>query len=110
MVEIATIFGQRRIKACALLHGAVFESTIPTIGEKGYSMEKLILWSTCRSKDHEGGDSELSPGEKHAIKFLERCLELDPRKRISAKEALEHDFLTEDSTAEMDEDEVVVVG
>ena len=109
MIEIATIFGSRRMRNCALLHGSVFESTIPTIGEKGYTMQKLILWSTCRSKDHEGGDPELSAGEKHAIRLLERCLELDPSKRISAKEALEHDFLAEGGSLEQDEDEIEVL-
>ena len=95
-IEIASIFGRRRMSQCALMHGAIFECTIPSVGEKGFSFEKLVLWSDCRT----GTGQDLAPDEKTAIKFMERCLELDPRKRISAEEALEHEFLLEDETGE----------
>lgn len=98
------------MKACALLHGSVFECTIPTIGEKGFTLEKIVLWSTCRSRESKDGQETLSPGEKQAIAFLERCLELDPRKRISAQEALDHDFLAEGTPPELSEDEMEVIG
>ena len=94
------------MKACALLHGSVFECTIPSVGEKGFTLEKILLWSTCRSKDSPNGEDPLTPEEKQAIRFLERCLELDPRKRISAKEALEHEFLREGGTPAASEDEM----
>ena len=110
MIEIATIFGHRKMKACALLHGSVFESTIPTIGERGYTWEKLILWSNCRGKDHGESGAELAPGEKQAIKFLELCMELDPEKRMTANEALEHEFLSEASSPALEEDEMEVLG
>ncbi|MCJ1229828.1 hypothetical protein MMC12_006498 [Toensbergia leucococca] len=103
MIEIATLFGGRRMKACSILHGAVFECTIPTIHEKGYSLEKIIQW--CRVEE----GSVLDREDKEAIKFLERCLELDPKKRISAKEALEHEFLTNRASPEREEDEVETV-
>ena len=109
MVEIATIWGQRKMRACALLHGSVFECTIPTVGEKGFTLEKIMLWSTCRSKDSLQGEDPLNDAEKQAIRFLERCLELDPRKRISAQEALEHEFLLEGATPAASEDEMEVV-
>jgi cell division control protein 7 len=85
MIEIATIFGRKRMKHCALLHGTVFDCTLETIGEKGHPLEKLIVWSQCAQK--------LSDEEKEAVGFLERCMELDPRKRLSASEALAHPFL-----------------
>jgi cell division control protein 7 len=44
----------------------------------------------------------LTEEEKLAVRFLERCLELDPNKRISAEEALDHEFLKE---VEMSDDE-----
>ncbi|MCJ1388966.1 hypothetical protein MMC18_001818 [Xylographa bjoerkii] len=109
MIEIASIFGQRRIKACAMLHGNVFECTIPTVGEKGYPLEKLIVWATCRVNEA-GGETQLDAGEKAAIKFLERCLELDPKKRISAEEALQHEFLKEHDLSDEREDEMDMVG
>lgn len=88
MIEIATIFGAKRMKAAGLLHGCVFETTIPTIGTQGFTMEKIILWSTCR-----GEDKPLTRHERLAVRFLEQCMELDPSRRITAAEALEHDFL-----------------
>jgi cell division control protein 7 len=103
MIEIATIFGSRRMKAAGLLHGCVFETTIPTIGQQGFTMEKIILWSTCRAED-----KPLTADEKLAIRFLERCMELDPSRRITAEEALDHEFLNIGlaSHETTDEDEV----
>ena len=97
------------MKACAMLHGNVFECTIPTVGEKGYPLEKLIVWATCRTNEA-GGDTQLDPGEKAAIKFLDRCLDLDPKKRISAEEALQHEFLEEHDASEEGEDEIDMIG
>ena len=89
MIELSSIFGRKRMKAVAAMHGSVFETNIETIGEKGYTLEKIILWASCREKD------PLSPAELQAIRFLNGLLELDPTKRMSAKEALHHEFLTD---------------
>ncbi|TQV98377.1 hypothetical protein V2A60_007878 [Cordyceps javanica] len=88
MIEIATIFGSKRMKAAGLLHGCVFETTIPTVGQQGFTMEKIILWSTCRTDD-----KPLTDEEKLAVSFLERCMELDPNRRMTAEEALDHELL-----------------
>ncbi|KAK6579949.1 hypothetical protein PZA11_007657 [Diplocarpon coronariae] len=108
MIEIATIFGMRRMKSCAYMHGAVFESNIPTIGNVGFTLEKIILWSTCRNDSGKNGAEEpLTAEEMLAVRFLERCFELDPNKRISAEEALEHPFLKESvEEAYTDDDEI----
>lgn len=112
MIEIASIFGKRRMQACALLHGTCFECTIPSVGDRGFAFEKLIIWSTCRTASANQGASEevLKPGERAAIKFLEQCLDLDYKKRISAKAALEHEFLKDIPEMEdydMEDDSVV---
>ncbi|PGH12556.1 CDC7 protein kinase [Helicocarpus griseus UAMH5409] len=86
MIEIASIFGSRRMKAAAALHGQVFETSLPTIGEKGYTWEKIVLWSSCLE--------QLTESEKQATRFLATLLELNPSKRPSAKEALRHEFFT----------------
>ncbi len=99
MIEIATIFGGKRMKSCAMLHGTIFESNIPTIGMQGFTLEKIIVWSTCKD------DSGLTPEQKGAVRFLERCFELDPSKRISAQEALEHEFLAIDRGEEEEDEE-----
>ncbi|KAK3898674.1 kinase-like domain-containing protein [Staphylotrichum tortipilum] len=90
MIEIATMFGRQRMQAAALLHGCMLETTIPTIGRSGFSFEGIILWSTSRNEQQK---DQLSEDEKLAIEFLGRCLELDPSRRISAEEALQHEFL-----------------
>lgn len=87
MIEMASIFGTRRMKAAANMHGQVFETNIPTIGEKGYSWEKLVKWASCVE--------ELTESEKQATRLLAGLMELDPYKRMSAKDALEHEFFTD---------------
>lgn len=103
MIEIATIFGQKRMKLAANLHGCMFESTIPTIGTGGFDLGKIIMWSTVREEK----DRPFSEEERVAVDFLARCLELDPSKRFSAEEALSHDLLLmgmEGSTGSEEED------
>lgn len=90
------------MQSCALLHGATFETAIPTIGEKGFGFEKLIRWSTGRAIPRPRVNEQgiivqdpaipLLPDEDKAIEFLTLLLELDPKKRISAEQALQHEF------------------
>lgn len=50
----------------------------------------------------------MAPDIKKTVKFLELCLELDPRRRISARAALASDFLAEaDPETETDELDVL---
>lgn len=51
------------MRACSLLHGAVFETNIPTVSESGFSMEKIVLWSTNRNaeRDEKGRRIEKEP-------------------------------------------------
>ncbi|KAL3470190.1 kinase-like domain-containing protein [Aspergillus californicus] len=86
LIEMASIFGTRRMKNAAGMHGQIFETNIPTIGEKGYSWEKLVKWSSCVE--------ELTESEKQATRLLAGLMELDPYKRLSAKDALQHEFFT----------------
>ena len=68
------------------LHGQIFETNIPTIGEKGYTWEKLVIWSSCVE--------DLTESEQQGIRLLSGLMELNPNKRLSAKEALAHEFFT----------------
>lgn len=79
------------MKSVALLHGTVFECTLPTVGQSGYCLKQIVQWSAGR---HES-EGDLDPETMECIAFLELCLELDPRKRISARKALASDFLAE---------------
>lgn len=93
LLEITTIFGRKKMKEAALLHGQVFETNIPSYSEQGHSLEKIILWCTGRTSDKTGPKKELDEEEKEAVEFLYRLLECDPTKRITADEALRHDFI-----------------
>lgn len=88
MIEIATIFGVKRMRQAGQLHGCMFETSIPTIGMQGFSFERIILWSTCRDTN-----VKMPEDEKLAVEFLGRCMDLDPARRISAEDALNHPFL-----------------
>ncbi len=106
MIEIATIFGQKRMKQCAALHGAVLECTLPTIGQSGFPLYHIVQWSTSATRPDE--EEDLPADVKETVKFLELCLELDPRRRISARAALANDFLAEaDPETETDELDVL---
>ena len=90
MIEMASIFGRKRMQAVAAMHGQLFETNIETIGERGFTLEKIIIWASCREKEHD----TLRAGEAQAVSFLQGLLELDSGKRFSAKEALMHEFIT----------------
>lgn len=100
LIEIASIFGQRRMKACAQLHGTVFECSLPTIGEKGFLLKQIVQWSVAVVPPEER--ECIQPDVMECIHFLDHCLELDPKKRVSARRALAHDFLKD----EEEEDDV----
>lgn len=88
MIEMASVFGKKRMTAAAALHGQVFETNIETIGDNGFNLEKIIAWAACKEKDGTG----LTVGEQQAVRLLSKLLELDPTKRLSAREALQHEF------------------
>jgi cell division control protein 7 len=112
LLEITTIFGRKKMRETAILHGQVFETNVPSYSEHGHSLEKIILWCTGRTSEKQGPKKELEEEEKDAVAFLYRLLECDPDKRITADEALRHPFITkahEDSEADDDMVDLVEV-
>ena len=106
MIETGTIFGRVKMKQCAMLHGTMFDCTLSSIGEKGHPLPHIVQWSTSITRPEQ--EDDLEPDVKEAIKFLEVLMELDPRRRISARAALAHQFLAEDLyDTEPDEMEVL---
>ena len=106
MIEMASIFGRKKMQAVAAMHGQLFETNIETIGDRGFTLEKIIIWASCREKEHD----ILGVGEAQAVSFLQGLLELDAGRRWSAKEALQHEFFTapvedEEERAEREEQE-----
>ncbi|KAI4167168.1 MAG: hypothetical protein LQ343_007435 [Gyalolechia ehrenbergii] len=104
LIEIASIFGQKRMKTCALLHGTIFECSLPTVGDKGFLLKQIVQWSVSAVRPDER--EEIDPEVMECINFLDLCLELDPRKRISARRALASDFLAEERSPELMDDDV----
>ena len=95
-IELCCIFGRKRMRDAALLHGQVLQTNLPTISENGHGWEKILLWCTGKNKKRDGSGNEeggLSTEELEAVEFMRVCLELDPAKRITAAEALMHPFL-----------------
>jgi len=90
MIEMASVFGKKRMQMVAAMHGQLFETNIETIGERGFTLERIVLWASWRETDKDG----LRAGEEQAVALLNGLLELDPSKRLSAKEALQHEFFT----------------
>jgi cell division control protein 7 len=108
LLELTQLFGTAKMKQAALLHGQVFDTNIPSYSEKGHSMEKIILWCTNRTQKDAERKTRINPlneEEREAVNFLERCLDVDPHKRITAAEALKHPFI---SGAGMDVDDDAV--
>lgn len=63
------------------------------------SFLKIVQWATSEMQN---------PDREHllAFEFLDLCMELDPRKRISAAEALQHSFLSSAEEDQFLDDEV----
>lgn len=92
-LELCCIFGKKRMKETALIHGQVLQTNIPTLSENGHSWEKIILWCTGRNKKNAHSDGGLTKDELEAVSFMNDCLELDVNQRVTAEDALEHPFL-----------------
>lgn len=76
-----------------LTSDCTLDATLPTLSDKPMSFLKIVQWarSDMQSLDRE---------HALAFQFLDLCMELDPKKRVSAAEALQHPFL---SSAEEDQ-------
>lgn len=90
-----------------MLHGSLLDCSLPTIGQSGFPLSQIVQWSTSATRPDDGED--LAPDVREAVKFLEMCLELNPQKRISAKQALATDFLA-DNFSDTEPEDMEVLG
>jgi cell division control protein 7 len=99
------------MRDCALLHGQVFETNIPSYSEGGHAWERIVQWSTCRPHKDPNGNrlDNLTADEKEAISFMYLCLCLDPQQRITAAQALTHPFVMAAGQADDADDMVQLV-
>ncbi|KAF2457531.1 kinase-like domain-containing protein [Lineolata rhizophorae] len=110
LLELTYVFGKRRMREAAILHGQVFQTNIPSY-DSGIRLERVVRWSTARSERDANKNyvQALSDDEVEAIRFLELLLECDPDKRITAKEALRHPFITAAGKGDEEDDEMDLI-
>jgi cell division control protein 7 len=100
LLELTQIFGRDRMREAALLHGSVFATNIPSYSDRGHSLERVVVWANphCSHRveiDRNGHKrAVLGSDEQEAVDFLYQCLDLDPAKRITARDAMKHRFIT----------------
>ena len=103
--EICCVFGATELKASALAMSSLFYSSWPflyllnpgidrvvTIEERIVPVRKVTLQELCLKMNPDLA-SQLPEA---AFDLLSRCLSLNPKQRCSAKEAMEHPFLSSD--------------
>lgn len=81
LVELAQIFGHAEMRKTAKLHGRSWKCNIESIKEERTSFRELV--------DKFNSDGFVSD---EAVDLLTQLLELNPKKRISAEDALKHKF------------------
>ncbi|KAJ2319612.1 Cell division control protein 7, partial [Coemansia sp. RSA 2681] len=90
LLEIAVLYGRLEMERAAVALGRSFLTNIPTVKDRGIKFESL-----AKAYNAEGYDG-LPP---EVFDLLRRLLTLDPETRITAKQALEHPFVTQRADA-----------
>ncbi|KDN43916.1 kinase-like protein [Tilletiaria anomala UBC 951] len=96
LLEIATIFGRRRMEQCAMLHNRTFKCNIPSVEEaKTHRIPdwiKLVNPSLWNPGDHPD-PLKYSQDVAQAVDLCRECLHLDCTRRLTASQLLQHPFL-----------------
>ncbi|WFD22465.1 non-specific serine/threonine protein kinase [Malassezia equina] len=95
LLELATIFGQRRMEQCAMLHNRTFACNLPTVDHAGRRIPELI--QQIRPALFEPPADHPDPTEyrqkvQHVVHLASVCLYLDCTRRWTAQRLLQHAF------------------
>lgn len=95
LLELATIFGQRRMEQCAMLHNRTFSCNLPTVDHPGRRIPELI--QQIRPALFEPPADYPDPSEyrqqvQHVVHLASVCLYLDCTRRWTAERLLQHAF------------------
>ncbi|PKI84219.1 non-specific serine/threonine protein kinase [Malassezia vespertilionis] len=95
LLELATIFGQRRMEQCAMLHNRTFASNLPTVDHAGKRIPELIQQIRPALFEVEEGHPDPAAYRQqvqHVVHLANVCLYLDCTRRWTAKRVLQHAF------------------
>lgn len=95
LLELATIFGQRRMEQCAMLHNRTFACNLPTVDHAGRRIPELI--QQIRPELFEPPEDHPDPSEyrqqvQQVVHLASVCLYLDCTRRWTAERLLQHAF------------------
>ena len=100
LLEIATIFGKKRMEQVALLHNRTFKCNIPSVEEA--KTGRIADWITLLNPGLYDDAGQPDPDEYRrmvdlALDFARETLHLDPTRRKSARWLLDHPFLLDET-------------
>ena len=95
LLELAAIFGQRRMEQCAMLHNRTFSCNLPTVNHSGRRIPELI--QQFRPDLFEPPDGCPEPSDyrqqvQYVVHLASVCLYLDCTRRWPASRILQHAF------------------
>ncbi|KAL4402408.1 Cell division control protein 7 [Malassezia pachydermatis] len=98
LLELATIFGQRRMEQCAMLHNRTFSCNLPTVDHAGRRVPDLI--QHIRPELFEPPADHPDPTDyrqqvQQVVHLASVCLYLDCTRRWTAQRLLKHAFFNE---------------
>ncbi|KAI7888459.1 kinase-like domain-containing protein [Mucor mucedo] len=88
MMELAQIYGYREMKKCASSHGRTFSTNI------NIPLSRIPWFKLVEHLNKEAIQSWDTKDYKDALDLLDKCMDLNPKTRITATDALQHPFFS----------------
>ncbi|KAH7103306.1 kinase-like protein [Auriculariales sp. MPI-PUGE-AT-0066] len=93
LMELATILGHKRMEKAAISHNRSFITNVPGISEEGVTWRDFVLKLNPTLYDDHEEEREVVD---QALDFLDKCLQADATRRITANNALKEPFISYD--------------